>query len=244
MNYQNQAQAAQRRQSYGSILANRALRIVAIALGLSVAGVSVQRVVAGPAEGEDPAYTQVITQRADKIVEQLDIDDPGKATRVRDLIADQYRHLGAIHDTLDARVAEAKQSPGSNGAAAKAWVKVAQDQASIELFSLHRQFVSRLSAELSPEQVDKVKDGMTYGLVPLTYKAFQDMLPNLTAEQKTVILANLIEAREYAMDAGSAEQKHQWFGKYKGRINNYLSSQGYDLKQANKDWAARRKAAQ
>ena len=29
------------------------------------------------------------------------------------------------------------------------------------------------------------------------------------------------------------------FGKYKGRINNYLSSQGYDLKEASKERNAR-----
>ena len=30
-------------------------------------------------------------------------------------------------------------------------------------------------------------------------------------------------------------------GKYKGRVNNYLSAQGYDLKLASKEWAERRK---
>ena len=33
------------------------------------------------------------------------------------------------------------------------------------------------------------------------------------------------------------------FGKYKGRINNYLSQQGYDLKQEERSWQERRKAA-
>ncbi len=33
----------------------------------------------------------------------------------------------------------------------------------------------------------------------------------------------LWEAREHAIDGGSSEEKHAWFGKYKGRIiNNYL----------------------
>lgn len=219
--------------------------MVALALGLAAAGVGAERAsAAAPPEGEDPAYTRVINERADKIVGRLGVDDPVKAERIRDLIADQYRHLSAIHDALDDKVAEAKKSPGSESAAAKAWVKVAQDQASLDLFGLHRQFVSRLAAELTPEQVDGVKDGMTYGVLQITYKAYQDMLPDLTDEQKTVILANLIEAREYAMDAGSSKEKHGWFGKYKGRINNYLSAAGYDLKQAEKDWAARRKAAQ
>ena len=40
----------------------------------------------------------------------------------------------------------------------------------------------------------------------------------------------LVEARELAMDGGSSNEKHAVFGKYKGRINNYLSKAGYDLK--------------
>ena len=245
MNYQISACAVRQRPSLRTITGPRVRCIAVVVLGLAAAGVGLQRVVvAAPPADEDPAYTRVINQRADKIVAQLDISDPAKATQVRDLIADQYRHLGAIHDGLDARIAEAKKSPAPNSAAADAWTKVAQDQASLELFGLHRQFVSRLAAELTPAQVDTVKDGMTYGVLQITYKAYQDMLPNLTDQQKTVILANLIEAREYAMDGGSSKQKHGWFGKYKGRINNYLSAAGYDLKQAEKDWAAQRKAAQ
>ncbi|MCY1460862.1 hypothetical protein D9M71_784570 [compost metagenome] len=65
------------------------------------------------------------------------------------------------------------------------------------------------------------------------------MLPNLTAEQKDYIYKALVEAREHAMDGGSSKEKHGWFGKYKGRINNYLSKQGYDLNKESKDWHER-----
>ena len=102
--------------------------------------------------------------------------------------------------------------------------------------------MARLSVELTPEQVDKVKDGMTYGVVGITYKRYLELFPNLKDEQKREILANLVEAREYAMDAGSSEEKHAIFGKYKGRINNYLSKAGYDMKQAEKNLAEKQKA--
>ena len=55
------------------------------------------------------------------------------------------------------------------------------------------------------------------------FKRYRELLPDLTVEQQAEILANLLEAREYAMDAGSSDEKHAWFGKYKGRINNFLS---------------------
>ena len=108
--------------------------------------------------------------------------------------------------------------------------------------ALHTRYLLKLSALLSLAQVDQVKDGMTYGVVPLTYQGYLDMLPTLTEEEKATIMAYLVEAREIAMDAGSSKQKHWWFGKYKGRINNYLSAQGYDLKKASEQRNARNQA--
>ncbi len=113
-----------------------------------------------------------------------------------------------------------------------------------KLTALHPQYLTKLSALLSPTQVEQVKDGMTYGVLPITYEGYLDMLPSLTDEQKKQIKDYLTEAREHAMDAGSSEEKHGWFGKYKGRINNYLSKAGYDMKKAGDDWEKRRKAAE
>jgi hypothetical protein len=56
-------------------------------------------------------------------------------------------------------------------------------------------------------------------------------------------MAWLVEAREVALTAGSAEEKHRVFGKYKGRINNFLSAAGYDLKAAERAMWERRKQA-
>jgi mRNA-degrading endonuclease RelE of RelBE toxin-antitoxin system len=80
---------------------------------------------------------------------------------------------------------------------------------------------------------------MTYKVYPITYTAYQDELPNLTEPQKAKIKAWLIEARENAIDAESSEKKHAWFGKFKGRINNYLSAQGYDMKKEGEEWQKR-----
>lgn len=60
---------------------------------------------------------------------------------------------------------------------------------------------------------------------------------------KEQILTWLTEAVELAMDAGTSDGKHQIFGKYKGRINNYLSAEGYDLQKERKDREERLKTA-
>lgn len=182
---------------------------------------------------EDPeaAYTRTITERADKIVATLSLADSAKARRVRDLIAGQYRALRAIHDPRDARIQAAKAKAKEDQPAAEAEIKAAQDEAKTRLDKLHGEYLAQLSAELSPEQVNQVKDGMTYGVLQVTFNAYSKMFPTLTDPQKAQIRSWLTEAREIAMDGSTANEKHAVFGKYKGRINNYLSAAGYDLKE-------------
>jgi predicted GH43/DUF377 family glycosyl hydrolase len=74
----------------------------------------------------------------------------------------------------------------------------------------------------------RIIDGRADRIVnPLGYLV---LLPELNEEQKRFILSNHTEARELAMDKGSSEEKHEVFREYKGRINNYPSKQGYDIK--------------
>lgn len=184
----------------------------------------------------EAAYTQEINRRAEKNVATLGLVDSAKGGRVRAIIAKQYRDLREIHDARDARINAAKGWVGpTTKAAADAEIKAAKDTADAGLKHLHGEYLSRLSGELSPEQVDQVKDGMTYDVMPGTLRVYSQMYPDLTNEQKQKIKDWLIEARELAMDAGSSQEKHAWFGKYKGKINNYLSAAGYDAKAAERN---------
>ncbi len=187
----------------------------------------------------DPAYTQVIQERARKITEALNLEDAVKARQVQEAIADQYRTLSLLYDTRDAQIKSLRERTDVQEEAKTLAIQSLKEMTEALVARQHVQYLLKLSALLSPEQIDRVKDGMTYGLVQVTYRSYLEMLPHLTEEQKATILAYLLEARERAMDAGSSGQKHQWFGKYKGRINNYLSIQGYDLKKASEERNAR-----
>ena len=196
-------------------------------------------------ETKEAAYTRTITERAAKIVGKIDGLKAKDSVQVRDIIADQYRALNDIYEQQKTRKTALKARPPTE--ATKAELAKLETETTAALDKLHPQFLKKLSRRLTPAQVDQVKDGMTYGVLPVTMTAYNDMLPNLTAEQKAQMLAWLTEAREHAMDGGTSEQKHAWFGKYKGRINNYLSAAGIDMNQAGKDWQARiaaRKAAE
>ncbi|MBP6432368.1 MAG: DUF3826 domain-containing protein, partial [Ferruginibacter sp.] len=181
---------------------------------------------------------KVIEQRCVKIVDVLGINKKNKYKKVHQLIAQQYYSLNTIHNNYSSALVQIKSKQISNEENTLA-LQNAENLKKSALQKLHLSFVKTLNKKLSPIQVEKVKDGMTYSVVPKTWAAYKEMLPNLTQEQKDKMYAWLVEARELAMDEGSSEKKHAVFGKYKGKINNYLSAAGYDMKKEGEEWAKR-----
>ncbi|WP_246162147.1 DUF3826 domain-containing protein [Sphingobacterium phlebotomi] len=194
----------------------------------------------GFAQTEEEKYLQVITERSDKIVATLGITDSAKYDQVRDVLVTQYATLNTHHENRAAEIKNLKDKFGGQKEVLEEKRTQYEAREDAKLRKIHTTFVEALANYLQPEQIEKVKDGMTYGVLPLTYGAYQDMIPTLTDEQKAKILAYLTEARELAMDAPGSREKHGVFGKYKGRINNYLSAEGYNLKEEGDRWEERR----
>ena len=180
-------------------------------------------------EGRDPAYVESIVKRSQKIVDKLELTDTVAVREVTTIIANRDAKVKLAKETL---TGDAKQEA----------VKAAEAEKDAALYRTHFAFPADLSLYLDAKQIDAVKDGMTYGVVMVTYKATVDMIPTLKEEEKAQIMAWLVEAREFAIDAENSNKKHAAFGKYKGRINNYLSKRGYDLVKERKAWYERIKA--
>ncbi|WP_291148305.1 DUF3826 domain-containing protein [Flavobacterium sp. UBA7680] len=187
----------------------------------------------------DPEYIKVTNERAAKIVAKLDLKDAKKETSVSNVVAQQFRDLSEIQDGRDAEIKKIKEDTGLAKEKQNEKIDKLKSKADESIEKLHKSYLKKLGKELSEDKITEVKDGMTYGVLPITVAGYNDMLPNLTAEQKEYIYKALVEAREHAMDGGSSKEKHGWFGKYKGRINNYLSKQGYDLNKESADWHKR-----
>ena len=181
----------------------------------------------GASDPAEAQYQTALEKRAADILVALSLNDPAKAGTVRERVISQYRALRTWQDAND---------PKLKGAAADAAKEI-----KATLQPLHDRFLAGLAEVLTPLQVEVVKDKMTYGKVKVTYDAYCAMVPTLTDDQKARILATLKEAREEAMDAGSAEEKSSVFNRYKGRINNFLSKDGVDIGKASKEWVARQK---
>ena len=192
-------------------------------------------------DNRDPQYVESIVKRSQKIVDKLGLTDVKVAEDVRNVIANRYFELNDIYEVRDAKVKKIKES-GLSGAAKDDALKAAVYEKDAALYRSHFAYPANLSLFLDEKQIEVVKDGMTYGVVKVTYDATIDMIPSLKEEEKAQIYAWLIEAREFALDAENSDKKHAAFGKYKGRINNYLAKRGYDLTKEREEWYKRVKA--
>lgn len=180
------------------------------------AGVKAQ--VALDSAGRDAKYVENIVARSQKIVNSLELKSDYARTNVRNIICNRYFLLNDIYAKYGKKEKDARDA---------------------ELYKHHFEFAANLANYLSEKEIEQVKDGMTFGVVPKTYQAHLEMIPSLKADEKLQILNWLKEAREFAIDAENSKAKHGWFGKYKGRINNWLAKRGYDLKAEREAWYKR-----
>ena len=176
-------------------------------------------------EGRDPEYVKTIIDRSKKATDEISITWTVPGQNVLNIIANRYFKLNDIYEERDSLKKTNKD--------------LAEAQCDSKLYRSHYGFIADLSIYLNQNQIDKVKDVMTYNVVKVTYDAQCEMIPSLSDEEKKQIMAWLIEARELAIDAESSNKKHEVFGKYKGRINNYLSARGYDLTKEREEWYKR-----
>lgn len=189
-----------------------------MAVSMTVMGQDIQL----KSEGLEIDYVNTIVQRSEKNISALELQG---ATRenVRNIVANRYFELNAIYgDTTKYANKQARQAAIDS-----------------KLYRSHFAMEALLSMYLSQEQINVIKDAITYNKVKVTYDAYLDEIPSLKAEEKAQIHAWLLEARDLALDAEGSKQKHEMFNKYKGRINNYLSKRGYDLQKEREAWFKR-----
>ena len=182
------------------------------------------------------------------ILAALKLTDADKESKTREVLAAQFKSLNAWHAQNDAQIKslwnEFNQARGKQDAtnADAALAKIDGVYASFK--PQHEKFIADLLSVLTPEQVETVKDVLTINKVKVTYDVYLQIFPALTEAQKAVVLKNLKAAREEAIDAAAMTEKSAFFKKYKIKIeDDYLTAQGYDPKQARKDFAANQKAA-
>ena len=85
-----------------------------------------------------------------------------------------------------------------------------------------------LAADLTSEQIDKVKEFLTENSIQRHYVAYHVIVPGLTKEEDERIMAWLKEAREDGLDVKNSHELGHAFEPYKNQIEAYLISRGHD----------------
>jgi hypothetical protein len=203
---------------------------------------------AGKSAAEAPVKPGPGQKQVRSILEALHLGDSTKEDKLRAVLEPHFLALNQWRATNETRIKELwqafdearkpqKQDPKG---AEQALKQIGEVYAGFK--AEHDAFNARLVTVLSPEQIEKVKDVLTVNKVKVTYDAYGVIFHGLTEVQKEFILKNLKAAREEAIDAGSMNEKSAFFKKYKLKIQDYLTAQGYDVAKSYKEFGEKQKA--
>lgn len=159
------------------------------------------------------ASDTALEKRVSALVTSLSLEDSAKQERVRKIISIDLR---AVRDAHNAGL---QLDP-----------------------SVHKNFIASLQAELNPEQVETVKNSLTANKLPITLKAYHQILPNLKPEDEAKIVDWLKRAREESLDVKNVDEMSPIFKKYKSEIEGYLDAHGYDWAKSYKEFVDGQKA--
>lgn len=155
--------------------------------------------IAGLAPAPTAASDAALNKRAAGIVDSLNLPDAARQERVRAVLTTDLRAVREAHN---------------------AGLQLAPEA--------HSNFIASLQANLTAEQVEAVKDKLTANKLPITFKTYHQIIPNLKPADDARIREWLQQAREQSLDVKNVEDMNPIFKKYKTEIEHYLDSQGYD----------------
>lgn len=222
---------------------------LAISLLLGATFALAPRSAAQPAPPAAPAAAAITDEAALKSATawtaDLTLNDPAREERVRTAIA---RHLQAVrawhndhaHDTVPAGI-----NPATGQRLSDLDRSIIVDSALPR--DVHTALMDALHADLTEPQVEAVLDHYTIGKVAFTLAGYHAIVPDLTAAEEAVILANLKQAREQAIDFKTMKQISAIFEIYKTKNEQFLNSNGrnwHELFKAYVNAAQARKAAE
>ena len=149
-----------------------------------------------------PESDAAIDKRVDAYVATLNLNSPEREERIKNVIRTNLRGVRDAHN---------------------AWMAPSKN--------VREDLNKGLAADLSAEQIDAIKNLLTYNGITRNYIAYHVIVPNLTKEDDEKIMTLLREAREAGLDRKNArDMMGAAFEPYKKQIENYLISRGHDWK--------------
>lgn len=215
-------------------------------LAALVAAVITINVYAQEGATPSPGVVQVnadveLDTKAAEWITSLQLNDAAKEARLKQVV---FTHLKAVRDwnnTHPSSTVPAGINPETGKVLSDLDRQIIANSAKPK--SVHEDLMNGLRKDLTEEQVNLVLDKYTVGKVAFTLKGYKAIIPDLTAEEEKVILANLEQAREQAVDFKSMKQISAIFEIYKTKTEQYLNTHGRDWRALFKAYVDKVKAS-
>ena len=209
------------------------VRTAALVVSLGMGAVSAACGQAATGAGETaPPMSAEAKAKADQEVEKkaadwvgtLQLHDAKKEAAEQQVIA---THLKAIREYNNAHP-YTETPAGINPATGKPLSTMDRQIIAVSAMpkAIHENLMSGLRQQLTPEQVEAILDKYTIGKVAFTLNGYKAIVPNLTPAEEEVLLANLKQAREQAVDFKNIKQISAIFEIYKTKNEDYLNTHG------------------
>jgi hypothetical protein len=205
---------------------NRKLLLLTAIVTLTGVGLS-----AADAPAAEAALQKRIDQKANRLVEIAKVTDADKVARVKAIGAEWFAALFAWHQENDAKlgalwsewskarsVVPKDEFPGEIVA-----TKIDETYASLK--PAYENYLKRLATELTPEQIDAVKEAWSRSPgMKRTYNSYLEIVPGLTDKDKEVILARMNLAREAAMLTDADKEIVNIYKRHKVKVEQYIGA--------------------
>ncbi len=179
-------------------------------------------------------------KRAAEWVASLNLNEAAKEARLKNLITAHLKTIRDWHNEHHFSTVPAGINPVTGNRLSDLDRQVIANSAMPK--SIHDDLMTGLRKDLTEEQVEQILDKYTIGKVAFTMKAYKEIVPNMTAEEEAVLVKNLKQAREQAIDYKNMTQVSAIFEIYKTKNEQYLNSNGRSWRQMYGDYTKALKA--
>jgi len=183
------------------------------------------------ASAVDDATHRQAEQKAERVALGLKLSDTEKRAKVKGIAAEWIGTMLSWHKEHDPQLTKLWSDWN------KARAVVPKDEFPGEVIAhqidgvyaslkpAYEDFIKRVSAELSPEQVDAIKENWSRspGMMR-TYNAYVEIVPDLSEKDKDVIKARMLIARESAMLTDSDKEIVAIYKRHKVKVEQYVGT--------------------
>ncbi len=186
---------------------------------------------ADPVAATVEARDKAIESKVERVLSAVNVEEPEKKERARAILREWLVALRAWHQQNDPQL----KTLWSAWSRARAVVPKDEFPAEVEAVKIEAlyetlkptyfAFLERLATELTPEQIDAIKERWSRAPgMQRTYNAYLQIVPDLTDEQKKVIYDRLVLAREAAMLTDADGEIVNLFKRHKVKVEAYIGS--------------------